>query len=83
MDPILSKLILSREKSVKALEVDIAKLDKLASETRNPQVQASLVSVSAVKRQRLTKLLAELVGFRQAAGAQVELPAVDPTVRKK
>lgn len=80
MDPIIAKLIVSREKSCKVLEAEIAKLESLASASRNPAVQGSLISVANVKKQRLLRLSDELAGYR-AADTQMVLP-VDPTVRK-
>lgn len=83
MDSMIAKLIVSREKSVKVLQAELARLDALAAGSRVPAAQASLESVALVKRQRLVKLQDELAGLRQAAGAQVEIPAVEPTLRKK
>lgn len=82
MDSMIAKLIVSREKSVKVLEAEVAKLDQLASQSRVPAVQASLEAVALVKRQRLVKLLAELAAFRSEGNRQTEIPAVAPEVRK-
>lgn len=81
MDTMIAKLIQSRSKSIKVLEVEVAKLDKLASESRVPAAQASLESVASVKRQRLSKLREELAGLIEAGRAQEVLP-LDPAVRK-
>lgn len=83
MDPILSKLIVSREKSIAVLESDIERMDALVKSTKVASVAQSLLNVVNLKRTRLVKLREELVGFRAAANAQLEIPAVDPTIRKK
>ena len=56
MDSMILKLVQSRKKSIQVLEVEVTKLEKLASEARNPSAQAALESVAVVKRQRLVKL---------------------------
>lgn len=81
MDSMIAKLVVSREKSIKVLEAEVAKLEQLAASSRVPAAQASLLSVVQVKRQRLVKLEAELAGLKEAA-RQEQLVAVDPTVRK-
>lgn len=85
MDPMVAKLVQSRKKSIQALEVEVSKMEALRAGTRNPQVAASLDGVVLVKRQRLEKLRAELVGFLELANSQVEIPGTEaqPPVRRK
>lgn len=81
MDEI-RKLIASREKSIEVLAADVEKFEALHKASTVAVARDSLASVLQVKRARLSKLRAELVGFRSALAAQQELPAVGPEVRK-
>lgn len=81
MDSVIAKLIQSRTKSIKVLEAEVVKLDELASQSRVPAAQASLISVAQVKRQRLVKLKEELAGLVEA-GRQQEVLPLDPVVNK-
>lgn len=71
VDPLVSKLIVSREKSIKVIENELVKLRELLKQPMQEQTRMGLHNVEVVKVQRLEKLKAELAGFRQL---QPELP---------
>ena len=83
MDPIIAKLIQSREKSIVVLEAEVARMEVISKGSVNPDVIASLTSVLHVKRQRIVKLQRELVGFRASAAAQLEVPGTEVPSKRR
>lgn len=78
MDPMVAKLVSSRQKSVVAVKAQIESLERLKAGATNAGVVVALNGQLTVCRQRLSKLEAELAGFQELAGApdarQVEVP---------
>ncbi|AXH77988.1 MAG: hypothetical protein [Microviridae sp.] len=66
VDPVIAKLIISREKSIETLETEVAQLSALVKAAKLPNVAKALEVVLRTKQQRLAKLKLELVGFKQA-----------------
>lgn len=70
IDPTVAAILVSREKSIKKLDEDLARLDAVISQVRNPIGQKSLFAQREVKAQRRARLVAELEGLR---ATQLEL----------
>lgn len=69
-DPIVAKLIVSREKSIAVIDKELVRLRELAA-SASPSGVVAFESVIAVKQQRRDKLAAEVAAFRKS---QPELP---------
>jgi hypothetical protein len=74
MDTMLAKLISSREKSIKVLEAEIARLQSMVKSAGSASTVLAFKSVVLVKEQRLSKLKDELAGFVAEKMRQLEIP---------
>lgn len=81
MDPMIAKLVTSRQKSVASVKSQIEAFERLKANATNAGVVVALNGQLTVARQRLAKLEAELAGFQELAGdpRQVDVPGTGKT----